>query len=90
MLPWDYNLAYSTYMGGNGQNTINTPIDAPVSGGGGEDRPMWSWILSDETYTAMYHQYYADFLETVDIVSIIDNAYELIQSYVEKDPHTKV
>ena len=86
MLPWDYNLAFGTFQGGNGQSTINTPIDAPVSGGSGEDRPMWNWILSDESYTEMYHQYFAEFLNTVDIQSIIDNAYNLIKSYVEKDP----
>ena len=86
MIPWDYNLAYGTFQGGNGQSTVNTPIDAPVSGGSGEDRPMWSWILSDESYTELYHQYYEEFLNTVDIQAIIDNAYNLIKSYVEKDP----
>ena len=86
MIPWDYNLAYGTFQGGNGQSTVNTPIDAPVSGGSGEDRPMWSWILSDESYTEMYHQYYTEFLNTVDIQGIIDDAYELIKSYVAKDP----
>ncbi|MEE0964741.1 MAG: CotH kinase family protein [Ruminococcus bromii] len=86
MLPWDYNLAYGTFQGGNGQSTVNTPIDAPVSGGSGEDRPMWNWILSDESYTELYHQYFTEFLNTVDIVGIIDNAYNLIKSYVEKDP----
>lgn len=86
MIPWDYNLAYGTFQGGNGQSTVNTPIDAPVSGGTSEDRPMWSWILSDESYTELYHQYYEEFLNTVDIQAIIDNAYNLIKSYVEKDP----
>ena len=86
MLPWDYNLAYGTFQGGNGQSTVNTPIDAPVSGGAGEDRPMWNWILSDESYTELYHQYFAEFLNTVDVQAIIDNAYNLIKSYVEKDP----
>ncbi len=86
MIPWDYNLAYGTFQGGNGQSTVNTPIDAPVSGGVGEDRPMWSWILSDESYTELYHRYYAEFLETVDVQGIIDSAYNLIKSYVEKDP----
>ena len=86
MIPWDYNLAYGTFQGGNGQSTVNTPIDAPVSGDAGEDRPMWSWILSDESYTQMYHQYFAEFLNTVDIQGIIDNAYNLIKSYVGKDP----
>ena len=86
MIPWDYNLAYGTFQGGNGQSTVNTPIDAPVSGGAGEDRPMWSWILSNETYTELYHQYFTEFLNTVDVQAIIDNAYNLIKSFVEKDP----
>lgn len=86
MIPWDYNLAFGTFQGGNEQSTVNTPIDAPVSGGAGEDRPMWNWILSDESYTEMYHQYFTEFLNTVEVQSIIDNAYNLIKSYVEKDP----
>ena len=53
MIPWDYNLAFGTFQGGSGQSTVNTPIDAPVSGGAGEDRPMWNWILSDERYTEL-------------------------------------
>ena len=86
MLPWDYNLAFGTFQGGDVQSAVNTPIDAPVSGGAGEDRPMWNWILSDESYTEMYHQYFAEFLNTVDVQTIIDNAYNLIKPYVEKDP----
>ena len=86
MLPWDYNLAFGTFQGGSGQSTVNTPIDAPVSGGSGEDRPMWSWILSDESYTEQYHQYFAEFLNKVDVQAIIDSAYDLIGPYVEKDP----
>jgi len=86
MIPWDYNLAFGTFQGSNGQSTVNTPIDAPVSGGAGEDRPMWNWILSDASYTELYHQYFTEFLNTVDVQAIIDNAYNLIKSYVEKDP----
>ena len=47
---------------------------------------MWNWILSDDSYTELYHQYFAAFLNTVDVQAIIDNAYNLIKSYVEKDP----
>jgi len=86
MIPWDYNLAFGTFQGGDAQSTVNTPIDSPVSGGSGEDRPMWNWILSDESYTELYHQLYAEFLSTVDVTGIIDDAYQLIKSYVEKDP----
>ena len=86
MIPWDYNLAFGTFQGGNAQSTVNTPIDAPVSGSSSEDRLMWNWILSDETYIELYHQNFTDFMNTVDIGGIIDNAYNLIKSYVEKDP----
>ena len=86
MIPWDYNLAFGTFQGGNAQSTVNTPIDSPVDGGSSEDRPMWNWILSDESYTELYHQYFAEFLNTVDVQTLIDNAYNLINPYVEKDP----
>lgn len=86
MIPWDYNLAFGTFQGGNAQSTVNTPIDSPIAGGSGEDRPMWNWITANEEFTEMYHQYFAEFLNTVDITSIVDNAYNLIKSYVEKDP----
>lgn len=84
MIPWDYNLAFGTFTGGQANSTINEPIDSPVSDP--DDRPMWGWILSDEKYTELYHEYFSEFLETVDISEIIDNAYELIKGYVEKDP----
>ncbi len=85
MIPWDYNLAYGTFQGGNAQSTVNTPIDTPTSGTG-SDRPMWYWIASDEDYLAQYHQYYEEFLNTVDVAGIIENAYPLIKDYVAKDP----
>jgi len=86
MIPWDYNLGFGTFQGSNAQSTVNTPIDSPVSGGSGDDRPMWNWIVSDDNYKELYHQYFAEFISTVDIASIIDNAYSLIKPYVSKDP----
>lgn len=85
MIPWDYNLSFGTFGGGDATSTVNTPIDAPVSGGS-FDRPMLNWIFESEEYTELYHQYFSQFIETVDITSIIDNAYNLIKSYVDKDP----
>ncbi len=85
MLPWDYNLAYGTFQGRNSTEQVNSPIDTPVSGDM-SDRPMVGWIFSDEDYTEMYHEYFAEFLADVDISGIIDNAYDLIAEYVEKDP----
>ena len=86
MIPWDYNLAFGTFQGGNAQATVNTPVDSPVDNGSGQDRPMWNWIVSDEQYTELYHQYFKNFLNSIDIQGIIDTAYHLIKSYVEKDP----
>ena len=80
MIPWDYNLAFGTF-GGNTASAVNDPIDDVL-----EDRPMQSWIFSGEEYTQMYHQYFAEFLKTVDIEGIIDQAYALIAEYVKKDP----
>lgn len=85
MIPWDYNLGFGTFGSGNAEDTVNTPIDTPVSGGS-SDRPMLNWIFESEEYTALYHQYFAEFISSVDIQSIINNAYDRIKSYVEKDP----
>ena len=85
MIPWDYNLAFGTFQGSDATGTVNTPIDSPASGSM-EDRPMLNWIFENEEYTELYHQYFSEFLESVDITGIIDAAYELIAPYVEKDP----
>ncbi len=86
MIPWDYNLAFGTFQGSDATDVVNDPIDSPMSVSDPSDRPMWGWIVSSEEYTALYHQYFSEFLDTVDITGIIDEAYALIKSYVEKDP----
>lgn len=85
MIPWDYNLAFGTFQSGNANSEVNSPIDSPVSGDM-SDRPMIGWIFSDEKYTEIYHRYFSEFISSVDITAIIDEAAELISSYVEKDP----
>ncbi|WP_325200067.1 CotH kinase family protein [Oscillibacter sp.] len=84
MIPWDYNLAYGTFQGGDAGSEVNAPIDTPVSGG--DSRPMVDWIFDSPEYTALYHQYFQEFLETVDPAALIDDAAALIAPYVEKDP----
>ncbi len=81
MIPWDYNLAFGTFQGGNASSSVNDSIDEVLS-----DRPMQAWIFSDDTYTQQYYELYANMLEQIDIQAIIDQGYELIASYVEKDP----
>ncbi len=86
MIPWDYNLAFGTFQSADATDVVNDPIDSPMSVSDADERPMWGWILSSEEYTDMYHAYFAEFLETVDITGIIDEAYALIREYVAKDP----
>ena len=86
MIPWDYNLAFGGFQGGDATSSVNDPIDSPLSVTGSGDRPMADWIFASEEYTERYHQYFAEFLEAVDVAAIIDQAAELIAPYVEKDP----
>lgn len=86
MLPWDYNLAFGTFQGNNANDAVNDSIDAPLSVTGDGSRPMVDWIFQNEEYTELYHQYFAEFLDTVDIAAIIDEAADLISPYVDQDP----
>lgn len=86
MIPWDYNLAFGTFQAADASSQVNAPIDTPVSSGATDDRPMVDWIFSSETYTALYHQYFAEFLETADFAALIDETAGLIAPYVERDP----
>ena len=86
MIPWDYNLAFGTFMGGSADSSVNDSIDSPLSVSGNGERPMADWIFQSEEYTELYHQYFSEFLETVDVQKIIEEAKALIAPYVEKDP----
>ncbi len=86
MIPWDYNLAFGTFQSSDATAEVNTPIDTPVSGGSMDDRPMLSWIFADDMYTQLYHQYFSEFLDSVDFDTLIETTKELIAPYVEKDP----
>ena len=85
MIPWDYNLAFGTFQGGDASSMVSDDIDSPLSVTG-TDRPMIDWIFDSEEYTQLYHSYFQEFLDTVDVTSIITQAEALIAPYVEKDP----
>ncbi|MBP5580611.1 MAG: CotH kinase family protein, partial [Ruminococcus sp.] len=85
MIPWDYNLAYGSFMGGTASSSINSPIDTPVSNGM-SDRPMVSWIFDNEEYTEQYHKLFSEFIDSVDFEKLVADTAELIDKYVEKDP----
>ena len=91
MIPWDYNLAFGGFQGAQDATAlVNYPIDTPVSGGTVESRPMLAWIFASEEYTALYHQYFAEFIETYFdsgyFTRMMEETYEQIAPYVEKDP----
>lgn len=81
MIPWDYNLAFGTFMHGDAASAVNTSIHEVL-----EDRPMQAWIFSDESYEQRYFYWYAQLLSEVDMQSIIQNAHDLIMPYVAIDP----
>lgn len=91
MIPWDYNLAFGGFMSmSDATSLVNYPIDTPVSGGTVDSRPMLAWIFQSETYTELYHQYFAEFISSYFdsgyFDEMIDTVSGMIAPYVEKDP----
>lgn len=99
MLPWDYNLAFGTFMGqgrerdnskDNTTEIINTAIDTPLGRTNEEDRPMWAWIVSDETYLEKYHDTFnkliTNYFDSGECEKEIERVHQMILPYVEEDP----
>ena len=90
MIPWDYNLAFGTFMGNSASDAVNASIDSPVTGGDVDDRPMVGWIFSDEKYTDRYHELFAEFIDRWfsdgQLETLISRTAEMIRPYVDKDP----
>ena len=91
MLPWDYNLGFGGFAGGNDSTgLINTGIDTPLSGANDDSRPMWAWVTKSEETLSAYHAAYDELLtkyfESGEFEKEIDALYEMLRPYVEKDP----
>ena len=86
MLPWDYNLAFGSFQNSSASGAVNDAIDAPLSCSGNGDRPMMDLILQNSQLLSLYHRYFADFLDSVDIQGMIAQAAALIAPYVAQDP----
>lgn len=91
MLPWDYNLAFGSFQNNaSATELVNFPIDTPVSGGDISSLPMLAWIFSNDSYTRLYHEYFARFIsqyfDSGSFDELISNTRELIAEYVEQDP----
>ena len=90
ILPWDYNYAWGAFMGGNASDTVNFPIDTPVSGVEMSERPLISKLFENEEYLAKYHSYLQQLMDTYfadgKFSSKLDEINATIGSYVENDP----
>lgn len=81
ILPWDYNLAFGGFGGSN------ISIDNPTNGSL-EDRPLLNILLTNEEYKAIYYEYLtqvANIFSDGTLQKMIEQARQLIESYVEKD-----
>lgn len=89
MIPWDYNLAFGGFSGGDATSAVNTAIDTLVSGGSDSDRPMAGWISASEESLALYHEKYAQFISQVFVSGWFEEEFdrvtEMLAPYVEKN-----
>lgn len=90
ILPWDYNYAWGAFQGGGASDTVNFPIDTPVSGVEMSERPLISVLFENEEYLERYHNYLNELLGKYftgdkfnDKIDELDN---LIGEYVQADP----
>lgn len=80
-------------QGSNATEIVNYGIDTPLSGAEGSDRPMWSWITSNDKYLQEYHETYNKLLKTYfesgDFEKEVDRVAKMIRPYVEKDTYAE-
>ena len=97
LLPWDYNLAFGTFVSAIDKSVLtdvtdllNQGIDTPLIGTDVDSRPMWKWIVDDEQYLNEYHQVLdsllARYFESGRFEEESAALFEMLLPYVEKDP----
>ena len=99
VVPWDYNLIFGTFpadglMDSRSDSTliVNQGIDSPLSGSPAteQERPMWSWIMEDESYRASYHdalgELISEHFDSGEFAEEFDALYAMLLPYVEQDP----
>lgn len=90
ILPWDYNYAWGAFMGGNASDTVNFPIDTPVSDVEMSERPLISKLFENEEYLEKYHSYLKQLMDNYfadgKFAAKLDEINEAIGNYVKADP----
>ncbi|KMT22376.1 CotH kinase family protein [Clostridium cylindrosporum] len=90
ILPWDYNLSFAGFQGGDSTSAVNFPIDTPVSGVELSERPLVSKLLSNSSYKEKYHDYLQKIVSEYFTNGVFENKVNklnnLIKNYVKSDP----
>ena len=90
ILPWDYNYAWGAFQGGNASETVNFPIDTPVSGVKMSERPLIAKLLENEEYLEKYHGYLRqlmdDYFAGGKFAAKLDEVNLKISPYIGNDP----
>ena len=90
ILPWDYNYAWGGFMSTGASDTVNFPVDTPVSGVEMSDRPLISKLLENEEYLEKYHGYLKQLMDNYfadgKFNAKLDEINNAIGTYVENDP----
>ena len=96
ILPWDYNLAFTTYSLGmpdpinDATLYVNYPINTPASGEIMRKRPLYHNLMKHDEYYAQYHEYFdyliESYFESGYFESFVEDTTAMIAPYVEKDP----
>ncbi|MDF2567981.1 MAG: CotH protein [Oscillospiraceae bacterium] len=89
ILPWDYNLSFGGFQGGNASSMVNFPIDTPVSGVNLSERPLIAKLLEVDEYKQKYHYYLnqivTGYFESGLCNTTITQVDSLINTYVKND-----
>ena len=98
VMPWDYNLAFGTYVSGIGKevledptNLVNQGIDTPLIDTEEKDRPLWAWIMREEKYRQEYHDVLSALIKGYFESGVFEDEFNALQGmlvpYQEKDPN---
>lgn len=89
ILPWDLNLSFAGFQGGDSTSSVNFPIDTPVSGVELSDRPLIGNLLENEEYQKLYHTYLQkivdEYFNSGYFEETIDKLNTLISEHVKAD-----
>ncbi len=88
VVPWDYNLAFGAFESGSASDSVNFPVDTPVTSQlSVEDRPLLNMILENEEYLNKYHEYLSDIAENYflggKLETTVKKVQDIISGYIE-------